>query len=208
VDGEVMCDLGGGDAPGAVLASGLRPAPKALALTLYTRLFVADFFVHGVGGGRYDQVTDEVIRRYFRVEPPAFGVASMTMYLPLGARVVTDAEVDDASQALNRLKHNPDQMLDQVEFDSANERVMAQELAAEKDRLVVAIAADGADKKTLGKAIRDVNGQLAATLAPFERQLQEELDDLLAMQSAAEILTDRTYPFCFWSPSEVADKAR
>jgi len=28
------------------------------------------------------------------------------------------------------------------------------------------------------------------------------------MQQASEILTDRTYPFCFWSPEEIADKAR
>jgi N-formylglutamate amidohydrolase len=130
------------------------------------------------------------------------------MYLPLGARVVTDAEIDDVSQALNRLKHNPDQMLDQVEFDSTEERAAAQESASEKDRLVRAIAADGADKKALGAAIREVNERLATMLAPYQTQLQEELDDLLAMQSAGEILTDRTYPFCFWSPSEVADKAR
>ncbi len=208
VGGEVLCDLSGGSAPEAVLASDLRPAPKALALTLYARLFVADFFIHGVGGGRYDQVTDDVMRRYFHIEPPTFGVASMTMYLPLGAHVVTDAEVDAVTQALNRLKHNPDQMLDAVEFDSAEEHDAAAALAAEKERLVAAIAAEGADKKALGQSIRAVNEDLAARLAPYQRQLQEELDDLLAMQSAGEVLTDRTYPFCFWSPAEVADKAR
>jgi hypothetical protein len=208
VDGEVVCDLSGGNAPEAVLASALRPAPKALALTLYARLFVADFFIHGVGGGRYDEVTDEVIRRYFRVEPPAFGIASLTMYLPLGARIVTDAEVDAATQALNRLKHNPDQMLDSAEFDSVEEQEAAQALAAEKARLVTAIAEADADKKALGKQIRDVNEKLAGQLAPHQRQIEEELDDLLAMRAAAEVLTDRTYPFCFWSPAEVADKVR
>jgi hypothetical protein len=209
VEGETICDLsGGGSAPDAVLVSALKPAPKALALTLYARLFVADWFIHGVGGGRYDQVTDEVIRRYFGVEPPAFGVASMTMYLPLGAHVVTDAEVDAASQALNRLKHNPDQVLDQVDFDSAAERTEALRLAAAKARLVADIAAENADKKVLGKEIRDVNDSLVTLLGPYQRQLQEGLDELLQMQAAAEVLTDRTYPFCLWSPSEVADKAR
>jgi hypothetical protein len=152
--------------------------------------------------------TDEVIRQYFGVEPPAFGVASMTMYLPLGAHVVTDSEVDAAAQALNRLKHNPDQVLDQVEFDSAVERTEALGLAAEKARLVAEIAARDADKKVLGKEIREVNDRLVILLGPYQRQLQEGLDELLQMRAAAEILTDRTYPFCFWSPSEVADKAR
>jgi hypothetical protein len=209
VDGDVVCEFAGcDDAPGAIMDSGLAPAPKALSLTLYSRLFVADFFIHGVGGGGYDQVTDDVIRRYFGVEAPRFGVASLTMYLPLGARVVGDEEVDAVAQALNRLKHNPDQMLGEVEFDTPGERTAAVALATEKGRLVAEIAAPGADKKTLGRRIREVNEELAAMLAHYERQLAEELEELGRMREAAEILTDRTYPFCFWSPSEVADKAR
>lgn len=209
VDGETMCELPEcATAPAAVLASALMPAPKALMLTLFARLLIADFFIHGVGGGRYDQVTDDVMRRYFGVEPPAFAVASMTMYLPLGARVVTDEDVETASMALNRMRHNPDQALDQVEFDSSEERSRAQALADEKARLVAAIAAPDADKKALGKRIREVNDELGDLMEPYRRQLQEELDELLQMQEAAEVLTDRTYPLCFWNPSEVADKAR
>jgi len=209
VDGAVLCELGDpAGAPDAVLASALVPAPKALMLTLFTRLLVADYFIHGVGGGRYDQVTDDVVRRWLGMEPPSFSVASLTMYLPLGARVVSDAEVDALSMALNRLKHNPDQMLDSVEFDTLTERGTLQALADEKARLVAEIAAPGADKKSLGGRIREVNEEMASLLEPYERQLREELDELQQLQQASEILTDRTYPFCFWSPVEVADKAR
>jgi hypothetical protein len=209
VDGETICKLPDcASAPEVLLASALVPAPKALMLTLFCRLFVADLFIHGVGGGRYDQVTDDVIRRYFGVEPLAFAVASMTMYLPLGARVVTNEDVEAASMALNRMRHNPDQALDQVEFDSSDERSRAQRVADEKARLVAAIASPDADKKTLGRRIREINEELGDLMAPYSRVLQEELDELLRMQEASEILTDRTYPFCFWSPSEVADKAR
>ncbi len=208
-DGELICDLRGcADAAEAVARSGLRPAPKALTLTLYSRLLVADFFIHGVGGGRYDQVTDDVIRRYFGVEPPAFAVGSMTEYLPLGAHAVTDDEVEAASMALNRLKHNPDQMLDEVEFDTAVEHARANALAADKARLVEQIAAPGADKKTLGRRIREVNAELASMLEPIERQMKTQVDQLRQLREASEVLTDRTYPFCFWSPEEISDKVR
>ena len=60
----------------------LRIGPRALTLTMFFRLFVADLFVHGIGGGRYDQVTDRLIRRHFNVEPPAFAVTTATMFLP------------------------------------------------------------------------------------------------------------------------------
>jgi hypothetical protein len=189
-------------------ASGALIAPKALALTTFVRLFACDLFIHGVGGGRYDRVTDGVCRRYYGVEPPEFVVASITMYLPLGAHIVTDDEVADARARLNRLEHNPDALLGEVEFDTAEERATAVSLAAEKTGLVAAIAAPGADKKALGMRIREVNAELAALLAPLRAGMEAEVAALEVQLSASEILTDRTYPFCFWSPLEVADKAR
>jgi hypothetical protein len=182
-------------------------APKALALTLFTRVFVCDLMIHGVGGGRYDRVTDGVCRRYFGIEPPAFVVASITMYLPLGAHIVTEEEVAAAKERLNRLEHNPDALLGEVEFDSADEQHHAATLAAEKSDLVVAIASPDADKKAVGLRIRQVNAALADLLAPLKQEMADEVAALESQLAASEILTDRTYPFCFWAPQEVADKA-
>jgi hypothetical protein len=192
----------------ALQTSGVVLAPKALALTLFVRGFVCDLFIHGVGGGGYDRVTDDVFRRYYGVEPPAFAVASLTMYLPLGMHVIAAEEVSAARERLNRLSHNPDAMLGEVEFDSEAERGRAVALAAEKAELVSAIAGDGADKKTLGLRIREVNSELGTLLAPLKKSLEARLRSLESQQTATEVLTDRTYALCFWSPLEVADKAR
>ncbi len=192
----------------ALETSGEVFAPKALALTLFVRMFVADLMIHGVGGGRYDRVTDGVCRRYYGVEPPAYVVASMTMYLPLGAHVVTEDEVAAAKERLNRLDHNPDALLGEVEFDSSEEQTRAAALAREKAALVSAIAEPGADKKGLGLRIREVNAELSDLLRPLKEELSAALASLQGQYAASEILTDRTYPFCFWSPEEVADKAR
>ena len=209
VDGDDVCDLAdAASAPDRLLEAGLSLAPKALALTLFTRLLVADLFIHGVGGGRYDQVTDDVFRRYLGIEPTPFVVASMTVYLPLGARVVTDAEVEAATMALNRLRQNPDQMLDDIEFETTAEHAAAAALKEEKASLVRAIAAPDADKKAVGARIREVNARLSELLAPWGQEMESDLEELRRMQLASEILTDRTYPFCFWSPEEIADKAR
>ena len=209
-DGTAIADLPSDPAAAieALAASGALVAPKALALTTFVRLFACDLFIHGVGGGRYDRVADGVCRRYYGVEPPGFVVASITMYLPLGAHVVTDDEVAAARTRLNRLEHNPDALLGEAEFDSADERSRAAALAAEKTALVSAIAEPDADKKVLGVRIRDVNAALAALLAPLRAGLEAEVAALEAQRAASEILTDRTYPFCFWSPLEVADKVR
>jgi hypothetical protein len=60
----------------------LRLSPRALALTLFLRLIVCDQFVHGIGGALYDEVTDRVITRRLRIEPPHFCVTTATLLFP------------------------------------------------------------------------------------------------------------------------------
>ncbi|MDO9556200.1 MAG: hypothetical protein Q7J82_01265 [Coriobacteriia bacterium] len=182
--------------------------PRAATLTLFNRMFVADLFIHGVGGGRYDRVTDAVARSYFGVEPPTFVVASMTLHLPLGEHVVTDEEIVALEQRLQRLEHNPDQLLDEVEFDDAGERLEAERLVAEKCALVTEIAEKDVDKKTVGERIRAVNARLSRIMAPVVAETAERLEAVRAQRETAEILSDRTYPYCLWNPIEVMDKVR
>ena len=76
----------GWEAAGPLLAwlrsHGLRLSPRALVLTAVLRLLVADQFVHGIGGGQYDQVLDALIDRHFRLDPPRFSVTTATLFFP------------------------------------------------------------------------------------------------------------------------------
>ena len=63
-------------------AKSLRLSPRAMTLTCFLRLFLADQFVHGIGGARYDQVTDHVIAEWFGLAPPAFSVTTATLLFP------------------------------------------------------------------------------------------------------------------------------
>ena len=64
-------------------ASRLRVRPKAITLTMFARLCMADLFIHGIGGGRYDRVTGAVIQETFGCPPPPYVVATATLLLPL-----------------------------------------------------------------------------------------------------------------------------
>lgn len=209
-DGAAVCGLEG--APEEVAerlgACGIVVAPRAVTLTLFERMFVSDLFIHGTGGGRYDSVTDAVVRSYMGVQPPAYAVASMTLFLPLGGHVVTDEEVATLEQRLQRLEHNPDQLLGELEFEDATERQEAEALVAEKCELVVAIARDGADKKAIGRRIRAVNERLHDMMQPVVIETREELRLRREAREASEVLADRTYPYCLWNPVEVMDKVR
>lgn len=110
--------------------SSLRP--RALTLTLFARLCLGDFFIHGIGGGKYDEVTDRIIRDYFGIEPPAYQVLSATLHLPLPTFPATDEDLRRANRFVRSLHWNPQlQLLPAYAADP-----VALQLHAEKERLI------------------------------------------------------------------------
>ncbi|MDY3560638.1 hypothetical protein R5W23_001884 [Gemmata sp. JC673] len=81
--------------------------PRALTLTLFARVCLGDFFIHGIGGGKYDEVTDDIIRDYFGIEPPAYQVLSATLHLPLPAFPSTARDLQAAERRVRDLRWNP-----------------------------------------------------------------------------------------------------
>jgi len=182
-------------------------APRALSLTLFTRLFLADLFIHGLGGGRYDRITDAVIRDYYGIEPPGYCVASVTLLLPLGIPPTTDADVAEAERRLKRFEHNPDELLPAADDLVQAERKRLAALAARKHALMAEFGRPGADRKTLGFGVRAVNAELAAGLAPLGEALRAEVQRVRVARDAWDILGARDYPFFLWDPAEVWDRA-
>jgi hypothetical protein len=205
-EGRVVATLpqGPSRAVASLREAGLRLVPRALTLTLHNRLFVADLFVHGVGGGKYDRVTDQVARRLFGIEPPVSAVLSMTLHLPLEGPIDAAGELAAARSELQELAHNPDRFVDRLDEPTAREE--ARGLVLEKSELVAEIAADGADKKALGARIRAANEALAGLLEPATIEARAKLDELERASRAYEVLRDRSYPFCLWDPVEVRDE--
>ena len=53
-----------------------------MTTTLFARLLLADMFIHGLGGGKYDELTDSLMRDFYGIEPPSFLVLTGTLRLP------------------------------------------------------------------------------------------------------------------------------
>jgi len=192
----------------ALLDTPVILAPRGLILTLFTRAFFADLFIHGVGGERYDRVTDAVAKSWWGIDLPLFAVASLTMHLPLGVQAVTAEDIAAIEHRLRRLEHNPDEVLQEVGFDSLREQEAAEFLVEEKRGLVEAIQLPDADKKALGQRIRVVNAELGRMVEPLANELENRKRQLESQLAESEILTDRTYPFCLWDPADIADRVR
>lgn len=96
--------------PSAALTEGLpglHIRPRALTLTMFARLFACDLFIHGIGGAKYDQITDDIIRRFFGVEPPAYACVSATLRLPLPRYEPGERDSDYWLLRLRDLQFNP-----------------------------------------------------------------------------------------------------
>ncbi|MDP6443487.1 MAG: hypothetical protein QGG36_25955 [Pirellulaceae bacterium] len=87
---------------------GLRIRPRAFATTLFARLFCCDLFLHGIGGAKYDQLTDELMRRFYGAPAPALAVATCTMHLPLPTTPTTAADVREIERKIRDLRFRPE----------------------------------------------------------------------------------------------------
>lgn len=94
--------------------------PRALTLTMYLRLLVVDQFVHGIGGGRYDQVTDQVIQQFAGLAAPGFSVTTATLYFPT-AHALRRPDLALLQLRGRRLRHG---------WACAGKREMAQRIAS------------------------------------------------------------------------------
>jgi len=98
---------------------------RALATTMFARLFLADVFLHGIGGGKYDELADAIIRGFFRIEPPPFAVLSATCRLPLPTYPSTGDDVRRLHSQTRELVWNPQRYLPGHPADAERRALLA-----------------------------------------------------------------------------------
>jgi hypothetical protein len=144
--------------------------------------------VHGIGGGKYDELTDEVMRRVYGLEPPRFLILSATLLLPFPRQPVTEEDCRRLSHALRDLTWNPQRHLPEHPSQEALE------LAQEKNRLIEQTGGAG---KLRYHRLRELTGRLRSLLAPDEATLKQNLSSCRHQVEANQVLSRRDFAFCF-----------
>lgn len=198
----------GEGAVAALLEAGVQVRPRAVPLTVFHRLFVADLFVHGTGGGAYDEVTSAFIEAAFGVPAPTYAVVSATLSLPLGERPVQPGAVRALRRQLRDLRFNPQRFA--WELGIPDQQLAA--LLRRKEELIDAIqqaerggSAGPSPKRVLTREIEQVNEALYRALGPVEQSLRAQLAELEVRAAAGAVATRRTYPFFLYDPAELWD---
>lgn len=177
----------------------LRLRPRALTLTAFTRLLLVDLFIHGVSGGRYDRVTDQVIADFFEVAPPAYAVASATLHLPFAGSADPEAKRQALQRMIQEARHNPERLL-------AHPSPEQQALVEEKWRQIRRLDELGLtrrDRRAATGAIRQINERLRAALAERLSEMEAALAALDERRGATDAAAFRGYPFFLFRREEV-----
>lgn len=164
--------------------------PRALTLTLFARVCLGDFFIHGIGGGKYDEVTDAIIRDYFGIEPPAYQVLSATLHLPLPAFPSTADDLARAERRVRDLQWNP-----QRHLGAANADVRG--LLAAREELVANRPPYGARREWF-RALHAATERLRPFAAHEAPAAEAELRRVRGEASANAILRRRDYPWVLY----------
>lgn len=84
---------------------------RALTTTLFARLCLGDGFIHGIGGAKYDEVTDAIIEAWLGIEPPKYVVVTATLRLPLPTFPTQVEERERTREIVRDLFWNPQRHL-------------------------------------------------------------------------------------------------
>lgn len=188
-----------GPVPAALVPSGWELHPRALTLSAFARLFLADAFIHGIGGAKYDEMTDLFLEAHFGTQGAP--VVCVTATLRVAHELAPPAPRPDAAQrSLRDLHHNP-----QRHWPDAPASLLAEHQAAIQHvlRLRAEDRLNRAARRTAHLALRDVLARIAAAAAPRRAALQDAASAAEVLTRQVEAAHDREYFYALARESDL-----
>jgi hypothetical protein len=190
VEAARLADPASHEEPWELERLGWQLRPRALTLSGFVRLFVADLFIHGIGGAKYDEVTDEYLSRFLGAPVPPMCCVTATMYLPLPRTGVRREELAQARRRARDLIYNPQRYVRNPSPDLLRRRAelicRSQELAAH-DRL------SRAERRAVFMGIRAVNEHLLRQDPWRAAEFEQKIQNLRHALEQDEVALDREY---------------
>lgn len=177
---------------GELEQQGWKIRPRALSLTLFVRLFLSDVFVHGLGGGKYDEVTDAILRSFFAVSPPPFLVVTGTLRLPLPRHEVSEHDLMRLQWRRRDLIFNPQRHIPARTRLSPRDH----EILMTKAVLMRYVPHRHKERKDRFFQMRHLNEDLQHLVADQTRETRKEIHQTERALHHNAILGRRDYAFC------------
>jgi hypothetical protein len=167
-------------------ARGYKVRSRALTTTMFARLFLADVFLHGIGGGIYDELTDHLIQSCFGIPAPGFMILSATLLLPLPRYPEATSHARDLHRRLRDLTYKPENFIEPGETTRAKQMWIAQSCATHAERV------------ERFHRIRELNAQMQRNLEREKQAAEAELRVQSQHVDVDAVARRRDYAFCLY----------
>jgi hypothetical protein len=180
-----------------LISNDIKIRPKAIANTMYSRMFFSDLFIHGIGGAKYDLVTDEIVREFFGVEPPEYATISATLHMPYEPFDISSEDVNELKHFIKDIDYNPDRYVSDKIMEDAEMRSMV----SEKKDLIAKESHNSKEKHWTFDRLKQLNSLMKEKIKPLIKEKENEMEDLEKKLRYNSIVTNREYPFCLYPES-------
>jgi len=173
-------------------------APRALLMTGILRWAACDLFIHGLGGGQYDPITERWLADWLGASLAPALVASADVLLPSQPRLTDIHDLARARWRMHHARHDP-AMLGEPEA------------AEHKEALVRRIASRRATGHNVLDDYRALHRLLGEVRSRHADELEKLADDVRRIErdlAGSAVAQDRTWPFPLHDPETLAGLRR
>ena len=183
-------------------SSEVKFRPRALLTTMYARMVLSDVFLHGIGGGKYDQLGDRIAEEFFGIRPPEFMVMSATVTLPPTDDVVDGAKnLAKEKSALIDARRATVFSPERFAGDLPDE---AKPLAEQKRGLLGAVPSVGT-RKDWHDEVSSLNRRMSSYLDDRRDEIDSAMMSLQDRMGRQRLLDSREHPFCVLPLNRMTD---
>ena len=190
----------------ALVQSGICIRPRALMTTLYLRCFVADLFVHGIGGGTYDELTDDIMRHWLGIEPPTFFTSSASLHLPFNNSQIEAIDPMSTSGQTGPAIERELQLMRSVPERFLDRSIESERLLYERHARKIANIPMRGSKRQWHQEVAQLKQQIEASIESKKRTALAKLTAFQHAGQQSKILRSREYSFVLFEESDVVGR--
>jgi len=180
---------------------GIKIRTRALLTTMYARLVLADLFIHGIGGAKYDQVTDLICEKFFGFSPASYLTLSGTLRLPIEHQSVSPAEERQLRQELRDLVYHPEIAAAKLTLGTEEQAKVEAALAQKSAWAQTPKTPENAAQRH--QQIVAANKSLQKWLTSRRLELNRRLAKTTQCLRGNQVLESREYPFCLFPQESI-----
>lgn len=169
----------------------IKLRPRAITLTMFSRLFLSDVFIHGTGGSRYDVITNGIMKDFLHINPPKYITTTTTLFLPVKTQDIDAKTFPALQKELNDMRTNPERHAS----GKTRQHPLFLKMVEEKRALIERMRGSDKEKRSqLFHQIKELNASMFKQITNELGNGQKKLAAIKEKMACNEVVKCREYP--------------